>query len=222
MASPRRLLLLCALLVPVWSALAQEVSVVSRREGEAVIVEALTELAVTPEQAWGPLTDYDNLARFIPDMQQSRVIERTGQRVLVEQQGSAGLFFLRRSIEVRLDIEESPHAWITARAVSGSFREMQGRYDIEPVAGVNLQTLTRAGRGSSVTSVTTSASTPAAVISHASSSRRTRDVDPGGSQATTGRTSVGSLSRTVAVSAAARGNRTVPRGSKGGRTKPHS
>ncbi|MCA3132695.1 MAG: SRPBCC family protein [Rhodocyclaceae bacterium] len=136
MASPRRLLLLCALLVPVWSALAQEVSVVSRREGEAVIVEALTELAVTPEQAWGPLTDYDNLARFIPDMQQSRVIERTGQRVLVEQQGSAGLFFLRRSIEVRLDIEESPHAWITARAVSGSFREMQGRYDIEPVAGV--------------------------------------------------------------------------------------
>jgi carbon monoxide dehydrogenase subunit G len=130
------LLLLCVLLWPAWPALAQEVSVASRREGEAVIVEAITELAVTPEQAWGPLTDYDNLARFIPDMQQSRTIERNGHRVLVEQKGSAGLFFLRRAIEVRLEIEESPHGWITARAVSGSFREMQGRYDLEAVAGM--------------------------------------------------------------------------------------
>jgi carbon monoxide dehydrogenase subunit G len=129
-------LLLPALLASAASAVAQDVSVSSRRDGEAVIVEAFTELAVTPQQAWGPLTDYDGLARFIPDMSESRTVVRNGNRVLVEQKGSAGLFFLRRAIEVRLDIEESPYSWITARAVSGSFREMQGRYDLEPVAGV--------------------------------------------------------------------------------------
>lgn len=132
-------LLPCALLAAAPCA-AQEPGVVARRDGEAVVVEAVIELAVTPEQAWGPLTDYDNLARFIPDMRESRTVERTGNRALVDQKGSAGFFFLSRSIEARLAIEESPHAWITARAVSGSFREMQGRYDLEPLAdGVRLR-----------------------------------------------------------------------------------
>ena len=128
--------LLTVMLAVVASASAQQVSVSSRRDGEAVMVEAVTELAVSPEQAWGPLTDYDGLARFIPDLAESRTLMRIGNRVLVDQKGSAGVLFLRRTIEVRLDIEESPHVWITARAVSGSFREMQGRYDLEPVADV--------------------------------------------------------------------------------------
>ncbi|MEO8038444.1 MAG: SRPBCC family protein [Betaproteobacteria bacterium] len=111
-------------------------TITARHEGEAVIVEAVDELAVTPEQAWAVLTDYEGLVRFIPDMLESRVIIRNGNSVMVEQKGRASLFLLHRPVEVRLEIVESPYQWVTSKAISGSFKEMVGRYDLKPEGGM--------------------------------------------------------------------------------------
>jgi carbon monoxide dehydrogenase subunit G len=105
-----------------------------RAEG-AVIVEAAQELDASPELAWAVLTDYEGLVRFIPDLTESRVIMRNGNQVVVEQKGAASLFLLRRSIEVRLEIVESPYEWVTSRAVAGSFKEMEGRYELKTEGG---------------------------------------------------------------------------------------
>lgn len=111
-------------------------TVTAHRDGEAVVVEAYEDLDATPEQAWAVLTDYEGLTRFIPDMIESRVIIRQGNTVLVDQKGSAGLFLLRRAVQVRLEIVESPHEWVTARAVAGSFKQMEGRYELKPQGGL--------------------------------------------------------------------------------------
>jgi carbon monoxide dehydrogenase subunit G len=116
--------------------LAQAQTVTAHREGEAVIVEAFEELEATPQQAWAVLTDYEGLSRFIPDMIESRVIIRNGNTVLVEQKGSASLFLLRKAVQVRLEIVEAPYEWVTSRAVAGSFKEMDGRYELKPQGGL--------------------------------------------------------------------------------------
>jgi len=133
----RYMLLLAAVLSGPSIASAQAVT--SHRDGAAVIVEAFEDIESTPEQAWVVLTDYEDLARFIPDMTESRIISRTGNTVLVEQKGSASLFLLSRPVQVRLEIVESPYEWVTSRAVSGSFKEMAGRYELKPLGGGMLR-----------------------------------------------------------------------------------
>jgi carbon monoxide dehydrogenase subunit G len=128
-----RFLLFAAALATAPVALAQTVT--AHREGEAVLVEAFDDIDATPQQAWEVLTDYEGLSRFIPDMTESRVIMRNGNSVLVDQKGSASLFLLRRPVQVRLEIVESPCEWVTSRAVGGSFKEMDGRYDLRPQGG---------------------------------------------------------------------------------------
>jgi ribosome-associated toxin RatA of RatAB toxin-antitoxin module len=130
MAYPRIVVVLLAL-VP-GAAAADVISVTAFRDGSAVVVEASAEVSVEPERAWQTVTDYEGLPGFIPDMESSRVLSRQGNRVVVEQKGSAGLLLLRRAIEVRLDVEEEPYRSVTSRAVAGSFRRFEGRYELSP------------------------------------------------------------------------------------------
>src|SRR3989442_642333 len=60
--------------------------------------------------------DYDNLAQFIPDMKSSRVVSRSGDRVVVEQKGEIGFFFYRQPVDVTLEVLERPQRRIVARS----------------------------------------------------------------------------------------------------------
>ncbi|MSQ59053.1 MAG: cyclase [Betaproteobacteria bacterium] len=134
----------CALANLAWlmcsqACLAAAVVVNTHREEEVLVVEARADLGATNQQAWGVLTDYAHLHEFVPDLAESRVTERTADRVVVEQKGRAGFLFFRFSISLRMEIEERPPREILAKAVSGSFKEMTGRYELEPAGtGVKL------------------------------------------------------------------------------------
>jgi carbon monoxide dehydrogenase subunit G len=129
---------------PCAPAAAQQLSLETYRRGDAVAVYAEVEMDVDPAVAWAVLTDYDHLAQFIPDMSVSRVLSRTGNTVLVEQKGEFGILFFRQSVELRLEIVETPKSTVAAHAVGGSFREMSGRYDLAAADG--RVRLTYAGR----------------------------------------------------------------------------
>jgi hypothetical protein len=58
-----------------------------------------------------------------------------GQRVVVEQKGEARFLFFSYPIDVRLEVLESPAAWISSRSVGGNLRRMTGRYDLETSSG---------------------------------------------------------------------------------------
>ncbi len=109
------------------------------RQGEYITVNASVLMQVDARIAWEVLSDYDHLARFIPDMKISRVVSRDGNRVLVEQKGEFGFFFYRQPVDVVLEVVEYPMRRIDARRISGNIRDLQTRYDLTASdAGVKL------------------------------------------------------------------------------------
>lgn len=98
-------------------------------------IEASAELQADVRVVWQTLSDYDRLAEFIPNLKSSRVLARTAEGVVVEQQGEYSFLFFSQPVEVRLLVVESPPHRIVSRAINGSFREMTGSYELSPVAG---------------------------------------------------------------------------------------
>jgi hypothetical protein len=73
---------------------AADISMRAARGGDVPQVEAGAELECTIARAWQVLTDYDRLARFIPNLQVSRIVSRQGDNIVVEQKGEARLLFI--------------------------------------------------------------------------------------------------------------------------------
>ena len=119
---------------------AQEVLIETTGKGELITVTASAELQVDAGTVWDTISDYDHLAEFIPDMHSSRVIQREGDKLLVEQTGQIGFLVFQHPVQVTLEVHESPQRRIVAHAVGGNLKEMEGRYALEnlPSGGVRL------------------------------------------------------------------------------------
>ncbi|MEG2048932.1 MAG: SRPBCC family protein [Comamonas sp.] len=113
------------------NALAQELSIETSEQHEAFTVNATAIMPVRLATAWSVISDYDHLADFVPGMHSSRVLERSGNQVLLEQTGSLGFLFFQQPIAVKLAVTESPPERIVAHAVGGNLKQMDGRYTLE-------------------------------------------------------------------------------------------
>ncbi len=109
------------------------------REGGQIIVFARAEVAASPRIAWETLSDYERLPDFIPNMSHSRVLERHGDRLTVEQRGEFRFLFFVQPIDVRMAVRHVPMSRIEAHAVTPvdedsivSIEAFEGRYDIVP------------------------------------------------------------------------------------------
>jgi ribosome-associated toxin RatA of RatAB toxin-antitoxin module len=125
----------CLLFLCVAATTAADVTVHTSRDGEAVEVEAVAEMAVGVARAWDVLTGYDRLVEFVPDLHESRVVSRAGASVVVDQKGEVRFLFFSYPIEVRLAVTEFPRQRIETRAISGNFRELRSTYTLEPREG---------------------------------------------------------------------------------------
>jgi|SRR5882672_1804931 len=123
---------------------AEAISIRTAREGEFVTVSASVVMHVDVRVAWAVLTDYDHLAKFIPDMKTSRVVSREGNRVRVEQTGDVGFFFYKEPVNVVLEVREEPPRRITAWSVEGNVKGLETRYELD-VSGKGVR-LDYAGR----------------------------------------------------------------------------
>jgi ribosome-associated toxin RatA of RatAB toxin-antitoxin module len=130
----KRLLALLMFLLPQALA-AGEIAVDASRRGAAIVVSAHADLHADVRTAWRVLTDYDRYASFIPDLTVSRVVSRGPGSAVVEQRGEARFLFLSYPLEVRLAVAETPYRSVRSRAIAGNFRELVGRYELEPIGG---------------------------------------------------------------------------------------
>lgn len=130
-----RVLLLLGLCACVGASHAQEFTFEAVRAGGAVRIVATADLPTDARKAWDVLTDYDHLAEFIPSLQTSRVVERNGHSLVLEQKGKAGFLFFTVPVEVRLAVEERPFERVNSRAIGGSMREMEGSYELHAIPG---------------------------------------------------------------------------------------
>jgi ribosome-associated toxin RatA of RatAB toxin-antitoxin module len=88
-------------------------------------------MPVDPQWLWSVLTDYDDLHRFIPNLDSSRQLWRRGSRVAVEQVGVQMFCGLRFSARVQLELtEDRPAGRLAFRLLEGDFRCFEGAWRV--------------------------------------------------------------------------------------------
>ena len=88
-------------------------------------------LETDPLWIWNVLTDYDNLHRFIPNLEHSRVLWRREPLIGVEQIGSQMFCGLRFSARVTLELTEVPQELrLPFRMIQGDFRCFEGEWRV--------------------------------------------------------------------------------------------
>ena len=86
------------------------------------------------EQVWRVLTDYDNLASFIPNLSLSRRLPHPSGGLRLEQVGSRCFLNLRFCARVVLDMVEDCPQRLGFAMVEGDFRQFDGEWRLEPSA----------------------------------------------------------------------------------------
>jgi ribosome-associated toxin RatA of RatAB toxin-antitoxin module len=95
-----------------------------------VTIEAEMLVPADARTSWSVLTDYNNLARFVPEMKSSRIISRDGEPKRLEQKGESGLLSFMFPEHVILQLDEAPYDRIRFHAVGGSLKSMKGEWRI--------------------------------------------------------------------------------------------
>lgn len=105
----------------------------AQRTGDAVEMRASVTMRVDPLRAWRVLTSYERYSEFIPDVASSRVLSREGDRVVLEQRGRARFLWMSQPMLARLEVVETPPTLVESRLLSGTVRELRGRYELATV-----------------------------------------------------------------------------------------
>lgn len=147
------LLLWCVL--PVWAsapAAAQpreprfelNVERVDGAEGDkAYQVTSSGTVQATPALVWRVLTDYDHLADYLPNLKSTRVVSRTGGKVILEQVGAARFLFFSQTIRLVVQVDERTPDRIDIELIEGDMKAFRARWELSPLAGATGTTGTR-------------------------------------------------------------------------------
>jgi hypothetical protein len=96
-------------------------------DGGVVTVDVEFFVRASPEEAWAVMTDFDNAARFIGKLHESRVLSRTQETLVVAQKGTMGLGPFSVPLESVSEIRLEPPQKIQSRMISGNMK----KYDSE-------------------------------------------------------------------------------------------
>jgi ribosome-associated toxin RatA of RatAB toxin-antitoxin module len=102
-------------------------------EGQQRRIVAFTDIPATAEQVWQVLTDYDNLAKFIPNLSSSQRLSHPGGGIRLEQIGSQCFLNIKFCARVVLDMVEAFPQELRFSMVEGDFRQFEGKWTLEPV-----------------------------------------------------------------------------------------
>lgn len=89
------------------------------RDGERFIVEARADLEVDARTAWDTLVDYERMPQFVPGLQRTRVLSRTGaaqRQLTVEYIGATRLLFKTVPTRLWLDVQHVPFTDVIAQS----------------------------------------------------------------------------------------------------------
>ncbi len=115
-------------------ALAQQPAVQLWTDGPGLYhVEGSFEAAAAPSVAWGVITDYNDIGRFVGSVLSSRVVRRGDGALIVEQTGRGKLWMFHKTITMKLVVVETPPHDVDFEALgSTDFDAYDGSWRIEP------------------------------------------------------------------------------------------
>ncbi len=102
-------------------------------DGQQRRILACTELPFTAEQVWQVLTDYENLANFIPNLSLSQRLSHPEGGIRLEQMGSQCFLNIKFCARVVLDMVEAFPRELRFSMVEGDFRQFEGKWTLDPV-----------------------------------------------------------------------------------------
>ena len=100
------------------------------RDGEFIQTDARVDLPVARDVAWAVLTDYERYPSFISSMNESKVVSRGPDGLVVEQKGRFSILFFSQKVEAMMLVSEHPPNVIESRSIGGDFRAITGRYEL--------------------------------------------------------------------------------------------
>ncbi len=122
-----------AFLLLLWSAAsAEEITVRVERHGESVVVDVEAHVPGALREAWAVFTDYDNMAAFISNLTESKVLERKANLLEVMQSGRTRVGFLTFGFEAVRAVELVPMREIRSSFVSGDFKSYTSTTSLAP------------------------------------------------------------------------------------------
>lgn len=102
------------------------------RDGDAYVVKAEMSAPVAPALAWEVLTDFANMARWVPNVSDSRVVKPGEAKLMIEQRGTAkfsGMKFDYASLrEIELDAQTTIHS----TQIKGSMKKQVSLMKVSP------------------------------------------------------------------------------------------
>lgn len=128
-------------IVPLRAAAKEHIVRINDHEVKVKITESIDQTSMiiaeciiprTQRVVWKVLSDYDNLENVIPAVYVSRIVRKEGVEKILYQEGSAGLWFLKRNFTVTFRVEELPMSYIGFDAFEGDFKKFKGSWQIAP------------------------------------------------------------------------------------------
>lgn len=107
-----------------------------RKEGEGRFVQGEIHIQAPQKVVWEVLTDYNNLADFMPHMEKSRLLSSDADGWLrLEQVSSRRILLFKKRIRVLLRVFEHPPDRVSFSLIDGDFRTYNGAWDVDPIDG---------------------------------------------------------------------------------------
>ena len=100
-------------------------------DGDAYVVNAVFFAAAPPNIAWDVLTDFDRLAKWVPNVAESKVIKREDSSVMVEQRGVAKYGAASFPYVTERRIELRPPSGIKTAQIKGNMRRVESTIMLE-------------------------------------------------------------------------------------------
>lgn len=94
-------------------------------------------VAAAPNVVWRLLTDYEQLADYLPNLHSARVVSREGERVVIEQIGTVRFLFFSRTIRLLVEARERAPDRIDIGLVEGDMKVYRARWELSPLAGAS-------------------------------------------------------------------------------------
>jgi uncharacterized membrane protein len=131
------LALLCSLCTAALPAAAanernSEVDVSVRVDGDDVHVTVNFTVDATPQEVWAVLTDFDNMAKFVSNLETSDVQSRRGNVVRVHTRGKARFGPLQFPFEAVRELSLTPFERIQSKQLSGTLKRFEGETRLAP------------------------------------------------------------------------------------------
>lgn len=102
-----------------WCAGEPDIDVRVQQRGSWIVIDVALPVAATAMETWNVITDYDNMTRFVANLELSKIVDRDGNTLTVAQKGKASRGLLTFSFENVREIVLVPYREIRSRMISG-------------------------------------------------------------------------------------------------------